>query len=588
MSSTVTVEPPDNLAEVPVVVEEPLPAPKRSWFQASVPTLLFIGRRLLSSLIVLLGATFILYMMLALSLDFLDDLRASTDPNAPALIEQRIALLNLNTPPVGRYFMWLWDILRGNMGNAWGGGPWGQGSVWHELARAIPQTLALVFAAAILSIILGILVGIVSALRQYTRFDYSVTFLSFVLFSLPSFWVAVLLKTWGAIGFNDFFQNPQFPWWAMFVVPIVAGIVWSAIIGGHRKVRWLSFIISALVTLAFMFLLTHTVWLQHPILGIPGILVLGLGTAFALSSAFVGLQPASRAVLTDDAAAAMADSGSILADTDTTKSGFGAWLSANRALAAAVTTALVGAALYIPLQFVFVNSNWLQIILLAVAAAAVGCLIGWLWGGYDRRISMRIAALTALLQGLFIFIDRVLQTWWHYNRAPQVNFRPIATIGSTTPGVMNFFQHNFWFANMDRFTHVLLPTLTLLLISFAGYTRYTRGSMLEVMNQDYIRTARAKGLPERVVTLRHAFRNALIPLATIIPLDLAGLLGGAIITEQIFGWPGMGQLFINALNGREINVIMGHFLVTGTMLVIGTIVVDFIYAALDPRIRVDA
>jgi len=109
-----------------------------------------------------------------------------------------------------------------------------------------------------------------------------------------------------------------------------------------------------------------------------------------------------------------------------------------------------------------------------------------------------------------------------------------------------------------------------------------------VMNQDYIRTARAKGLPERVVTVRHAFRNALIPLATFIPLDFAGMIGGAIITESIFAWPGMGLTFMNALNGREVNVIMGHFLITGTLLVIASIVVDFVYAALDPRIRVDA
>jgi peptide/nickel transport system permease protein len=585
MSSTVTVEPSDSLGNPTEVVDA---APKRSWFQASVPTLLFIGRRLLSSLIVLLGATFILYMMLALSLDFLEDLRASTDPNAPALIEQRIALLNLDTPPIGRYFMWLTGLFTGNgMGTTWGQA-FGQQSVWGLLMTRIPQTLSLVLAASVLSILLGIMVGIVSALRQYTRFDYSVTFLSFVLFSLPSFWVAVLLKTWGAIGFNDFFQNPHFPWWAMLLVPLVMGVIWSAIIGGHRRTRWLSFIISALVTLAFMFVLTHTVWLQNPVLGIPGILILGLGIAFALTAAVVGIQPASKAVLTDDAAAAMAENGGVLADADTTKAGFGAWLSANRALAAGLTTALLGAALYIPLQFVFVHANWGLILLLALIALVVGAVIGWLWGGYDRRVSMRVAALTALLQGLFIFVDRVLQTWWHYNRAPQINFRPIATIGSNTPGIENFFNNNFWFMNLDRFTHVLLPTLTLLLISFAGYTRYTRGSMLEVMNQDYIRTARAKGLPERVVTLRHAFRNALIPLATIIPLDLAGLLGGAIITEQIFGWPGMGQLFIQALNGREVEVIMGHFLVTGTLLVIGTIVVDFIYAALDPRIRVDA
>ncbi|MCL1899011.1 MAG: ABC transporter permease, partial [Promicromonosporaceae bacterium] len=115
-----------------------------------------------------------------------------------------------------------------------------------------------------------------------------------------------------------------------------------------------------------------------------------------------------------------------------------------------------------------------------------------------------------------------------------------------------------------------------------------RASLLEVMNQDYIRTARAKGLPERVVTMRHAFRNALIPLATLIPLDIAAMFGGAIITEQIFGWTGMGRMFMVSLQNMDANPIMGHFLVVGGLLVLASIAVDLIYAALDPRIRVNA
>jgi peptide/nickel transport system permease protein len=108
------------------------------------------------------------------------------------------------------------------------------------------------------------------------------------------------------------------------------------------------------------------------------------------------------------------------------------------------------------------------------------------------------------------------------------------------------------------------------------------------MNLDYIRTARAKGLPERAVITRHAFRNALIPLATIIPLDLAGLFGGAVITETVFGWNGMGRLFIDALRHVSVNVLMAYFLVTALLLLIGNIVADILYAVLDPRIRVDA
>ncbi len=95
-------------------------------------------------------------------------------------------------------------------------------------------------------------------------------------------------------------------------------------------------------------------------------------------------------------------------------------------------------------------------------------------------------------------------------------------------------------------THLALPTIAIMLISFAGYSRYSRASMLEVMNADYVRTARAKGLTERTVVLRHAFRNALIPIATLAALDFGAVIGGAIITETVFGWKGMGVLFTSA------------------------------------------
>jgi peptide/nickel transport system permease protein len=183
-----------------------------------------------------------------------------------------------------------------------------------------------------------------------------------------------------------------------------------------------------------------------------------------------------------------------------------------------------------------------------------------------------------------MFVDRVMRVWQTYSNASQINGRPIATIGSQTPGLSG----DYWVTTLDTFTHLVLPTIALTLISFAQYTRYSRSSLLEVMNQDYIRTARAKGLPERVVTVRHALRNALIPLATIVPLDIAYIFGGAIITERIFSWSGMGTLFLKSLQTADANPIMGYFLVIGTMLVLANVVVDLIYAALDPRIRVNA
>jgi peptide/nickel transport system permease protein len=110
--------------------------------------------------------------------------------------------------------------------------------------------------------------------------------------------------------------------------------------------------------------------------------------------------------------------------------------------------------------------------------------------------------------------------------------------------------------------------------------------MLEVLNQDYIRTARAKGLTERTVVVRHAFRNALIPLATIVAFDISGIIGGAVITESVFEWEGMGRLFIDGLREFDPNRVMAFFVVTGVFAVVFNLIADITYAVLDPRIRI--
>jgi peptide/nickel transport system permease protein len=135
-------------------------------------------------------------------------------------------------------------------------------------------------------------------------------------------------------------------------------------------------------------------------------------------------------------------------------------------------------------------------------------------------------------------------------------------------------SENFWISGLDTALHLILPTIALTLISFAGYVRFARGSLLEVLNMDYIRTARAKGLTERTVIVRHGMRNALLPLTTILVNDFAGLLGGAIITEGVFGWKGMGQLFNDAIRGYDMN------------LFIANLVADLLYGVVDPRIRI--
>ncbi|MEY4743680.1 MAG: hypothetical protein RIR34_1019, partial [Actinomycetota bacterium] len=128
--------------------------------------------------------------------------------------------------------------------------------------------------------------------------------------------------------------------------------------------------------------------------------------------------------------------------------------------------------------------------------------------------------------------------------------------------------------------------LALTLISFAGYVRFSRGSLLEVLNMDYIRPARAKGLTERTVIVRHGMRNALLPLTTILVNDFAGVLGGAIITERVFGWKGMGQLFNQALNNYDLNLFMGVFMITSILTVLANLVADLLFGVVDPRIRI--
>jgi len=137
----------------------------------------------------------------------------------------------------------------------------------------------------------------------------------------------------------------------------------------------------------------------------------------------------------------------------------------------------------------------------------------------------------------------------------------------------------------DRSLHILLPTAVLTIVNISFYSRFVRASMLEVMRQDYVRTARAKGLGERVVILKHALRNALIPFITIVVFTLPGLFSGALITESIFAWPGMGRLYLLALGDFDYPVAMAIFFILAILTVIATLMRDFLYTIADPRIR---
>lgn len=157
------------------------------------------------------------------------------------------------------------------------------------------------------------------------------------------------------------------------------------------------------------------------------------------------------------------------------------------------------------------------------------------------------------------------------------------TVGESSPGITgggNVF--------VNEVQHAVLPVLTLTLITYATWSRFQRAAMLDVLNADYIRLARAKGLSPRRVLFVHALRNALIPLVTVVAIDFAALLAGAVVTEIVFSWYGMGQYLLNGLTGAEspdVYVVQGWLMVAGTAVILFNILADLLYALLDPRVR---
>src|SRR5215470_135708 len=196
-------------------------------------------------------------------------------------------------------------------------------------------------------------------------------------------------------------------------------------------------------------------------------------------------------------------------------------------------------------------------------STTLGCALGI--GSALKRYSTMDYTLTVLsliwvsvpafffgLVGLYIF-------------ALRLNILP--TFGMSTPGSDDPFDH---------LKHLILPAVVLSLEALAGVTRYTRASMMDVLGQDFVTTARAKGLPERLVTLRHAFRNALLPVITVVSLRIPLLLGGAVVIEYVFQWPGMGTLAITSIEQRDYPVLMGLTLMTATLVLLSNLVADIL------------
>lgn len=153
-----------------------------------------------------------------------------------------------------------------------------------------------------------------------------------------------------------------------------------------------------------------------------------------------------------------------------------------------------------------------------------------------------------------------------------------------TSGVRNLREAD---SLVDRIEHLILPATALALLSLADWTRYIRSQMLEVIRQDYVRTAEAKGLRNNVVLMRHAFRNAMLPLITLIGLTVPGLFGGALIIENVFGYPGIGQLTVRSLQSSDYSVAMACVMMLAVLTVVGNLLADILYGVLDPRVRYD-
>ncbi|MDQ1539763.1 MAG: glutathione transport system permease protein [Actinomycetota bacterium] len=319
-------------------------------------------RRLLVSIPVLLVATFLMFVIVAASGDPLDQLKTKNPRPPQATIDLAAHRLRLDQPVLERYWHWITGIVHGDFGPAVQGG--GTLDIGSEIGHRALVTVRLVFFAMVLAALLAVVVGVISARKQYTAIDYSFTFTGFLFLAMPTFWFAILLKE---------------------------AAIWSN------------------------------------------------------------------------------------------------------------------------------NHGWTH----------------------------------------------------------------LKTIGDRSPSVSGGFLAHVG----DSFNHMVLPTITLALISYAAWSRFNRASMLEVLSSDYIRLARAKGITPRRVLIRHALRTALIPFVTVTALDIAAILGGAIITETIFQWRGMGDFLVRSIFAHDPYAILAWLLIAGAAVIIFNLIADLLYGVLDPRIR---
>jgi peptide/nickel transport system permease protein len=233
--------------------------------------------------------------------------------------------------------------------------------------------------------------------------------------------------------------------------------------------------------------------------------------------------------------------------------------------------------------------------ILAGSALVIWILVALLIGVYAaiHRYSLFDQAAT-----VFAYVGYAMPTFWlgimliFLFSGPGLNILPAGGMTETrlsppfgSDAYWQYFAANPGTAIVDILRHLILPVFTLVVVNIAGDSRFIRSSMLEALGQDYVRTAKAKGLPARVVIFKHALRNALLPVVTNIGLEIPFLFTGAIVTETIFSWPGIGRMTIEATRSFDYPTLMGLLLITSILVVLANLIADIMYAIVDPRIQ---
>ncbi|MHA0288441.1 ABC transporter permease [Mycobacterium sp. C3-094] len=222
------------------------------------------------------------------------------------------------------------------------------------------------------------------------------------------------------------------------------------------------------------------------------------------------------------------------------------------------------------------------VIIGSVLGTIIGVVVG-AWGAVRQyRLSDRVITMVSLLiisAPTFVVANLLILAALKVNSVLGVQL--FEYTGETSTDAVG----GGWNQFVDRLQHLVLPTATLALASIAGFSRYQRNAMLDVLGQDFIRTARAKGLTRRQALFRHGLRTALIPMATLFAYGISGLVTGAVFVEKIFGWHGMGEWFVQGIAAQDTNIVVAFTVFSGTTILLGGLLSDVLYAALDPRVR---